>query len=59
MILSQLCKVGLKCNAEKSAFCQTHIEYLNYWITHEKIRLLLRKVQAILQLEPPTTLKEL
>ena len=30
IILSQLCKVGLKCNAKKVPFCQTNIEYLGY-----------------------------
>ena len=59
MILSQLEKAGLKCNAKKSVFCQTNIEYLGYWITHERIKPLLNKVQAILNLEPPTMLKEL
>ena len=30
VILNQLKVAGLKCNAEKSSFCQTQIEYLGY-----------------------------
>ena len=51
--------MGLKYNTTKSAFCATEIEYLGYWITRDGMKLLPNKVEAILNLEAPTKLKEL
>ena len=59
VILRCLQKVGLKCNASKSAFCATQIEYLGYWLTRDGIKPLPNKVEAILNLALPTKLKEL
>eukprot|EP00957_Ditylum_brightwellii_P069438 5272061-Ditylum_brightwellii.AAC.1 len=57
--LDQLRVNGLKVNTDKSMFCTTEIEYLGYWITPSGIPPLPKKVQAILDLEPPANLKEL
>ena len=59
LVLDRLKANGLKVNAEKSTFCATEIEYLGYRITRDGIQPLPKKVQAILDLEPPTNLKEL
>ena len=45
-------------NASKSTFCTNKIEYLGYWITREGVKPLEKKVQAILNLEPPKTVKQ-
>ena len=57
MILIRLKDAGLKINASKSTFCTDKIEYLGYWITRNGIKPLEKKVQAILNLSPPTTVK--
>eukprot|EP00957_Ditylum_brightwellii_P065844 4994212-Ditylum_brightwellii.AAC.2 len=33
LVLDQLWANGLKVNADKSTFCTTTIQYLDYWIT--------------------------
>ena len=52
-------KSGLKVNATKSFFCEEQLEYLGYWITREGIQPLSRKVEAILNIAPPKTRKQL
>jgi hypothetical protein len=52
-------KSGLKVNTTKSFFCKEQIEYLCYWITREGIHPLSRKVEAILNIAPPKTRKQL
>jgi hypothetical protein len=42
-----------------SLFCTPEIEYLGYILTREGIKPQPKKVQAILELNPPTTVKEL
>ena len=50
---------NLKINIEKSTFATTTFEYLGYHITTSGIRPLTSKVEAIQQLKPPKTLKQL
>jgi len=50
---------GLKVNAAKSFFCTHEIEYLGYILTREGIKPQNKKVQAILALNPPNSVKEL
>ena len=57
--MNRLRQKGLKVNVAKSTFLATQIEYLGYLITRDGIKPLEQKVQAILQLEKPTTLREL
>ena len=59
MVLGRLQKAGLCVNATKSNFCQHEIEYLGYVLTREGIRPQPEKVQAILALREPTSVKEL
>ena len=59
LVLDQPCANRLKVNAEKGTFCTMEIKYLGYWITQNGIQPLPKKVQAILNLEPPMNLKEL
>ena len=59
VVLRGLQKVGLRINAAKSNFFQHKIEYLGYILTQEGIHPQLEKVQAILALREPTSVKEL
>ena len=60
VILNRLRQKVLKVNVAKSTFLATQIEYLGYLITIDGIKpLQQQKTQAILQLEKPTTLREL
>ena len=56
--LSTLQKAGLKCNLQKSFFCQEQVEYLGYLLTRDGIKPLPNKVKAILDLEPPKNVRE-
>jgi hypothetical protein len=58
-VLQRLAKVGLKVNIEKSTFGTQKLEYLGYWLTPKGIQPLARKIEAILNLKSPTTLRQL
>jgi len=58
-VLARLRDAGLKVNAAKSFFCTHEIEYLGYILTREGIKPQNKKVQAILTLNPPNSVKEL
>ena len=57
-VLSHLSECGLKVNAVKSFFGRTELEYLGYWITQNGVKPLSKKVEAIVNLAPPTTRKQ-
>jgi hypothetical protein len=57
-VLIRLCDARLKINAAKSFFCTHEIEYIGYILTREGINPQLKKVQAILVLNPPNSVKE-
>ncbi len=59
IVLARLRDAGLKVNAAKSFFCTHEIEYLGYILTREGIKPQNKKVQAILALNPPNSVKEL
>ena len=58
-VLRRLRRAGLKINAEKSSFFSPEIEYLGYLLTKEGIKPVQKKIQAVLDLQAPTTLKQL
>ena len=59
-VLTRLRDAGLKVNAAKSFFCTHEIEYLGYILTTRGgIKPQLKKVQAILALQPPQNVKGL
>ncbi len=58
-VLTRLHDAGLKVNVAKSLFCAHEIEYLSYILTRDGIEPQLKKVQAILALNLPTSVKEL
>ncbi len=58
-VLRQLCNAGLKVNAAKSKFCTLEIEYLGYVLTKDGIKPQSNKVQAILEIKPPTGVRQL
>ena len=57
-VLKRLQDAGLKVNASKSFFAREELEYLGYWITQDGIKPLSKKVEAINNIAPPTTRKQ-
>ena len=51
-------KKRLKFNIEKSFFRQNEMEYLGLWVTRYGIKPMNRKIEAITNIKPPTTRKE-
>ena len=47
-----------KCNIEKSFFGQTKMEYLRLWVTCDGIKHTTRKIEAIQNMNPTTSRKE-
>ena len=58
-VLKKLTHAGLKVNAEKSSVGTQELEYLGYWVSTEGIAPLASKVDAILNIEPPQTKRQL
>ena len=58
-VLTRLLEAGLKVNATKSHFCRDELEYLGYIINREGVRPSMKKVEAIRNLAPPKTKKQL
>ncbi len=58
-VFIQLPDEGLKVNAAKLFFCAQKTEYLGYILTRGGIKPHPKKVQAILALDPPKSVKEL
>jgi hypothetical protein len=59
VVLERLQNAGLRVNLPKSGFCTQELKYLDYWLTPTGIRPLTKKVEAILRLQPPKTLRQL
>ena len=57
-VLQKLAEAGLKVNADKSFFGRHECEYLGYWVTRDGIRPLAKKVEAMSNLSPPKTVKQ-
>ena len=57
-IFQRLQTAGLKVNIEKSFFGKEQLEYLGYWITRDGVRPVSKKVDAIIAIKPPTTVKQ-
>ena len=57
-ILEVLEKASLQVNANKSTWCATGLEFLGFWVTCEGYHQLKSRVQAILAIAPPTTIKQ-
>ena len=58
-VLVRLSQAGLKVNAKKSFFAKQELEYLGYWITREGVQPLPNKVEAIKNIAPPKTRRQL
>jgi transposase InsO family protein len=58
-VLQRLENIGFAVNVKKSSFAVSEIEYLGYWITREGIQPQPKKVEAIVQLKPPKTKRQL
>jgi Reverse transcriptase (RNA-dependent DNA polymerase) len=59
VVLQRIKDAGLKVNANKSFFGKPELEYLGYWITRIGIQPVTKKIQAILNINTPTTKQEL
>ena len=59
LVLQRLQDANLKVNAVKSNFCAVETEYLGYILSRDGIKPQPKKVQSILALTPPTSVKEL
>ena len=59
LFLTRLQDANLKVNAHKSFFCTIEMEYLGYILTQDGIKPQPKKVQSILALTPPKSVKEL
>ena len=57
-IFQRLQAAGLKVNIEKSFFGKVQLEYLGYWITRDGVLPVSKKVDAIIALKSPTTVKQ-
>ena len=49
---------GVKCNIEKSLFGQNTMECLVFWVTHNGVKYTNKKIEAITNMKPPTSQKE-
>ena len=59
LVLTRLREVGLKVNAPKSKFCAEETEYLGYILTRTGIKPQRKKVQAILAISMPKSVRDL
>ena len=58
-VFNRLSEANLKVNIQKCKFCQPELEYLGYMISRDGVRPIMKKVQAIQQIGPPKTRKQL
>ena len=56
-VMSRLNQAGLKVRAKKCNFAMTELEYLGFVISREGIKPMAKKVQAMLNIKPPKTVK--
>lgn len=59
LVLASLSKANLQVNLEKSHFLDTQVEFLGYIVTADGIKADPKKVRAISEMPPPTSVKEL
>ena len=59
VVLKRLLRAGLRVNVEKSSFAKSEIEYLGYILTTSGIKPQQTKINAILSIQPPTSVKAL
>ena len=55
---NKLKEKGIKYNIENDFFGQTKMEYLGFLITRDGVKLTNKKVEAIKNIKPPTSRKE-
>ena len=58
LTLNKLKKSGLKFDIEKSFFGKTKMEYLDFWVTHDGVKPLNKKIEAITNMNSPTSRKQ-
>ena len=58
LLLQRRTKLGIKLNKAKSIFCCTEVPFLRHLITSEGLKLDPGKIDAILKMQQPTTVRE-
>ena len=56
-VLQRLQQAGLKIRAKKYVFAMPELEYLGYYISRKGIKPIYKKVQTILNIQEPKTVK--
>ena len=59
VVLTRLQNAGLKVNGLKSFFGQSELECLGYMLTQNGVKPVQKKVEAMLKIAPPKTVKQL
>ena len=59
VVLTRLQNAGLKVNGLKSFFGRSELEYLGYMLTQNGVKPVQKKVEAMLKIAPPKTVKQL
>ena len=57
LTLNKLKEKELKCDTEKSLFGQTELEYLGFWVIHNGVKPMNKKIEAIKNMVPTTSQK--
>jgi Reverse transcriptase (RNA-dependent DNA polymerase) len=59
IVLQRLSDAGLHVNADKSTFCAEETEYLGFWIPRHGVQPMTNKIEAILNIAPPSNRNQL
>lgn len=59
LVFNSLKEAKLQINLEKTKFLWTQVEFLGYLVTSEGIKADRKKMDAIMEMNPPTNVKEL
>ena len=57
LTLNKMNEKGLKYNIEKAFFGQTEMEYLVFWVTHDGVKPISRKIESTNNMNPTTSQK--
>ena len=59
IVLTRLSEAGFRANLRKCFLVQDELDYLGYWLNRDGIQPQPKKVEAILRLQPPKTVRQL
>ena len=58
-MLNKLKEKGLKCNIEGLFFGKNEMEYLGFWVAHNCVKIINRKIETITNTKPPNSQKKI